>query len=65
MADPDDPMVIAFHEAEHAVVAKVLGFRVNSVTRTRVSFTPLDLGPMTSQACAVFYLSGPWAEKLL
>jgi hypothetical protein len=59
-----DPMVIAIHEAGHAVVARALGIKVKAVERTRVRLDILDdYVPMPRQACAVICLSGPWAER--
>jgi hypothetical protein len=62
---PDaDPMVIAIHEAGHAVVARALGLKATAVTRNRVWYRLNDMGPLTRQARAVTCLSGPWAEAI-
>jgi hypothetical protein len=62
--DPDDPMVIAIHEAGHACIAHALGIEVTATERTRVGLhCDDDPGPLISQSLAVIMIAGPWAER--
>jgi hypothetical protein len=64
LPDPTDMMAIAHHEAGHAVINKVLGFKIHAVTFNRVWFSPRsDMGPMTRQDLAITYIAGPEAER--